>query len=159
MKNLFLFAIAFILVLAGCQKEEETSGGSSPTVPDHPKQVVEGKRSWWESENSKLKREIEQYKRQIDHLEAQLKSAQKEKAKAEEDRDAALAGKKKSDLLLGIVFGTIGCVIFTVFIWIGKLLLLRPVKVTTSEVLDSCPRCGMKRTPGESICRECGTHF
>ena len=72
MKNLFLFAIAFIIVLAGCQKEEESSGGSSPTVPDHPKQVVEGKRSWWESENSKLKREIEQYKRQIDHLKNRL---------------------------------------------------------------------------------------
>ena len=156
MKNFLLLTTLSIFALVGC--DESSSGGSS-IEPNHPKPVAEGKGSWWESENSKLKREIEQYKRQIAQLEEQLKAAQEEKAKAEEDRDAALAGKKKSDLWLGIVFGTIGCVIFTVFIWIGKLLLLRPVKVTTSEVLDSCPRCGMKRTPGESICRECRTHF
>ena len=156
MKNFLLLTIFSVVALEGC---DESSGGGSETVPDRPKPVVEGKSSWWESENSKLKRQIEQYKRQIEHLEAQLKSSQKEQAKAEKERDAALAGKKKSDLWLGIVFGTIGCVIVAVLVWIGKWLLLRPVKVTASEVLDSCPRCGMKRTPGESTCRECGTHF
>ena len=156
MKNILLLTTLSIFALVGC--DESSSGGSS-TEPNHPKPVAEGKGSWWESESTKLKWQVQQDKRQIAQLEEQLKAAQEEKAKAEDERDVAIDGKNQSDLWLEVVVGTIGCVIIAVLILIGKALFFRPAGVATSEVLDHCPRCGVKRTTGESICRECGTHF
>ena len=103
--------------------------------------------------------EIDSLKSDRDKAVSAMKSAKDERMKLIEERDEAMKKQKKSKMWLGVVLGTIAGAFAVIVAWLGFALLQKPKEVTSTEAKESCPRCGMKRTPGETVCRECGTHF
>ena len=158
--KLALLSCVAIFIVAGC--DDESTSGSSPYVADRAKESSgssSGGWKFWESENTKLKREIESLRAERDKALADKATAIMERDKAISERDEALKGHKKSKLWLGLLLGVIAGVFVGIAGWMGFAFLRKPKVLTTAEEKESCPRCGMKRTPGETVCRECGTHF
>lgn len=157
--KLALLSCVGIFMVAGC--DDESTSGSSPYVADQGK-GSSGSSSgggFWESENTKLKRENEHLRAERDKALSEKAAVEGQRDKAMSERDEALKGHKKSKLWLGLLLGVIAGVFVGITGWMGFAMLRKPKVLTSAEEKECCPRCGMKRTPGETICRECGTHF
>ena len=133
MQRMFTVLLVTSIALVGCDDESSSSSSSS-----------------WVS-SSRTSR--------IEELERKVKTVEAEKQRAVEERDKAVAEKNKADLWLGIVLSVIGAIAVVFVGWVGVSLFKKQGPTTSSEILDTCPKCGMKRTSGESVCRRCGTHF
>lgn len=158
--KLALLSCVGILMVVGC--DDESTSGSSPYVADRknePSGSSSGGWKFWESEKEKLKRENEHLRAERDKALSEKAAVEGQRDKAISERDEALKGHKKSKLWLGLILGVIACVIVGIVGWMGTAFLRKPKILTSTEEKECCPRCGMKRTPGETVCRECGTHF
>ena len=157
--KLALLSCVAISIVAGC--DDESTSGSSPYVADREKEASGSSGGWdfCESENTKLKRENERLRAERDKALSDITTVEGQRDRAISERDEALKGHKKSKLWLGLILGVIACVIVGIVGWMGVAFLRKPKILTPTEEKECCPRCGMKRTPGETVCRECGTHF
>lgn len=146
-----------VSVLAGCEPSE-----SSHYVADQEREQSVPSGNGWEfvdMQNDELRRENERLKAERDKALADKTILEGQRDVAIAERDDARGGHLRYKLWLGLIIGVIACGIVGVVGWVGSALLRKPKVLSTAEEKDCCPRCGMKRTPGETVCRECGTHF
>ena len=114
-----------------------------------------------------LKQQIQQLTGECDTLKAKARKFEEEKAaltqqvaRLTQERDEAQAVARARCMTVNIIGWSalgIGVVLIVGFFWLlagGR----KHTPISTQDDLH-CPRCGWEHAPGETVCKNCKTHF
>ena len=156
-----LIVLSFILIGTGCDEkssESSSSGGSSSSSHSSSTNC---------SSCSSLRARISALEQENARISQNLSTAISERDNAISERDKAIVAQQIAEkeardryiVLSVIAYVALGIGILLIG---GFLLMIRSAKKNTSKaVIDNlhCPRCGWEHAAGETICKNCKTHF
>lgn len=159
-----LIALCFILLGTGCDEKKSSSGSSSGGGTSS---TSCSNCSTLRSRISALEQEKADLSRKLDVAVAEKNNAISEKDKAIAERGKAITALQDAEKKAHsryIVLSVIAYVALGIGLLLigGFLLMIRSAKKNTPKaVIDNlhCPRCGWEHAAGETICKNCKTHF
>lgn len=142
-----IFALLLSLFLFGCGDDE--GGGAECQECGRLKQQIQQ----LTGERDALNTKVQEFKKENAALTQQVATLTRE-------RDEAQADAKARCMALNIIGWSalgIGVVLIVGFFWLlagGR----KHTPISTQDDLH-CPRCGWEHAPGETVCKNCKTHF
>ena len=157
-----LIALSFILMGTGCGESSggSSSGGSTNNSTCSSCSGLKGRISSLEQENAQLSQKL-------DNAIAEKNNAIAEKNNAIAERDKAIVAQQVAEneardryiVLSVIAYVALGIGILLIG---GFLFMVQSAKKNRPQsVMDNlhCPRCGWEHAAGETVCKNCKTHF
>ena len=145
-----VLVMAFMLFSFGC--DDNTSTSSSDNRDEQLRQAMRER-------DDAIAREQKASQERDDAIAREQKASQ-ERDEAILERDKAQAEAKSRYVTLSVIaYGALGVGIVLI---VGCFFLFRSSpKHLPSSVQDDlhCPRCGWEHAPGETVCKNCKTHF
>ena len=163
-----LIVLSFILIGTGCDEKSSgssSSGGSSSS--SHSSSTNCSSCSSLRARISDLEQENARISQNLSAAVTEKNNAISERDNAISERDKAIAAQQIAEkeardryiVLSVIAYIALGIGILLIG---GFLLMIRSAKKNTPKaVIDNlhCPRCGWEHAAGETICKNCKTHF